>query len=240
MQKTLLLLSDIHGNFPALQAIIKHFSEISFDAVCNCGDSTVYAPFPNETLHWLKSNKVYSILGNTDRKVIKLLKGKTFKKPRKAEKRIMYDWTAENLDSSARTYLLSLKKSLQISIADHTIGLYHGSPDHPNKFLFPDTDPERFAELADMCSSDIIITGHSHTPYHKCIGHTHFINPGSVGRMFDYNPAASCAVLSIDNKTVQVEHYRIPWLIKRTVKELQKCDLPEIYQSMYIQGRKLN
>ena len=239
MPKTLLL-SDIHGNFPALEAIIKYFSGTSFDAICNCGDSTVYAPFPNETLHWLKTNNVYSILGNTDSKVIKLLEGKTFKKPRKEEKRIMYNWTAEQLDPPARTYLLSLKKSLQISMGDQNIELFHGSPEHPDEFLFPDTAPERFAELATSCSSNIIITGHSHTPYHIRVGHTHFINPGSVGRMFDSNPAASCGVLSIDHKTIQVDHYRIPWSIQRTVKALQKNSLPEIYQSMYILGRKLN
>ncbi len=240
MPKNLLLLSDIHGNFPALEAVTKYFSGTFFDAVCNCGDSTVYAPFPNETLHWLKANNVYSILGNTDRKVIKLLKGKRFKKPRKEEKRIMYDWTAEQLDPSAASYLLSLKKSLQFSMAGQNIALFHGSPAHPNEFLFPDTAPERFAELADTCSSNIIITGHSHTPYHKRIGQTHFINPGSVGRMFDSNPAASCAVLSIDSDTVQLIHYRIPWSIQRTVKALQEHSLPEIYQAMYIQGRKLN
>jgi predicted phosphodiesterase len=70
----ILLLSDIHGNFPALAAIINFFEDTSFTAICNCGDSLVYAPFPNETLHWLQNNNVRSILGNTDRKVKKLHK----------------------------------------------------------------------------------------------------------------------------------------------------------------------
>ncbi len=236
----ILLLSDIHANFPALKACIKYFSDISFDAICNSGDSLVYGPFPNKTLHWLQKNNVYSIVGNTDKKIISLLQGKSFKKPRKAEKRIMYSWTFDQLHSVSKQYLLSLKQSLSFSAANYSVSLFHGSPEHPNEFLFPDTSVRRFEELASICNSDIIITGHSHIPYHKLIGNTHFINPGSIGRMFDSNPDASCAVLTILKQTVSVQHYRISWPINKTLHALNKNQLPEIYQSMYISGRKLN
>ena len=102
----ILLISDIHANYPALKAVVDYFSGEHFDTICNCGDSLVYGPFPNETLSWLEANNVHSIVGNTDRKVIKLIKGKTFKKPSKEEKRIMYDWTADQLTSSSKKYLL--------------------------------------------------------------------------------------------------------------------------------------
>ncbi len=236
----ILLLSDIHGNFPALKAIITHFREVSFDAICNCGDSLVYGPFPNETLHWLEANKVYSIVGNTDRKVKKLLRGKSFKKPNKPEKRIMYTWTANQLDLQSSTYLCSLKKSYILHTKFSDICLYHGSPEHPNEFLFPDTELTRFRELASCCPCPVIVTGHSHMPYHKQVGDTHFINPGSVGRMFDSNPASSCAVLSLNDLEMNITHYRIPYFIDETTKELGRQKLPKIYQKMYQLGKKLN
>ncbi|HID69396.1 MAG TPA: metallophosphoesterase [Desulfobacterales bacterium] len=235
-----LLLSDIHGNFPALKAVAEYFSNTSFTAIFNCGDSIVYAPFPNETLHWLQSHNVHSILGNTDRKIKKLLKGKSFKKPGKQEKRIMYINTSEQMDERSKMYLLSLKKYFSFSAGNHKICLFHGSPEHTNEFLFPDTQIERFRELSAACTCSIIITGHSHVPYHKLIGTTHFINPGSCGRMFDANPAASCAVLTISDKSVEVRHYRIVWPVEQTVQALQKAGLPEIYQTMYQTGKKLN
>ncbi len=236
----ILLLSDIHGNFPALDATMKFFHGTSFDTICNCGDSLVYGPFPNETLHWLQEHNVRSILGNTDRKVKKLLKGKRFTKPRKEEKRIMYTWTAGQLDHAARSYLLSLTKSHTFSMLDVSICLFHGSPEYPNEFLFPDTSHNRFRELAAKCHCPIIVTGHSHTPYHKMAGSTHFINPGSVGRMFDSNPAASCAVLELGPNSVKVTHHRINYPVKQTIDALQLHNLPEIYQSMYLSGKKLN
>jgi len=200
----------------------------------------VYGPFPNQTLHWLQTHQVHSIIGNTDKKVIKLLKGKSFKKPKKEEKRVMYTWTAKQLDSSAKQYLLSLGKSDTIPLGDHTISLFHGSPEQENEFLFPDTPLHRFEELALTCSSNIIITGHSHTPYHLKVGKTHFVNPGSVGRMFDANPDASCAILTITDKDIDVQHYRVPYLIIDTIQALQKNKLPQIYQDMYRLGKKLN
>ncbi len=236
----LLLLSDIHANFPALEAVVQFFSDVNFDAICNCGDSLVYAPFPNETLAWLERNKVHSILGNTDRKVKKLLKGKTFKKPRLPEKRIMYTWTAEHLTSSAKRHILSLKKSKQLRINKHRICLFHGSPADPDEFLFPDTAPERFSELAQSCPCNIIFCGHSHTPFHKQFSNSHFINPGSVGRMFDSNPAASCAVVTIKGESVTTEFFRIPWSIEKMFLALKRNRLPDVYQRMYTLGKKLN
>ncbi len=236
----ILLLSDIHGNFPALLAITEYFKKKNFDLACNCGDSIVYAPFPNETLHWLEENNVSSILGNTDRKIKKLLSGKQFKKPGKPEKRIMYTWTAEQLDKRSKNYLLSLKKQQMIQTKYQRINLFHGSPEHPNEFIFPDTPISRFVALSKGYNNAIIVTGHSHTPYYKQVADTHFINPGSVGRMFDSDPSASCAVLTLDKNRVSVKHYRIPYSVEQTIAALAKHKLPDIYQTMYMLGQKLN
>ncbi len=245
----LLLLSDIHANFPALQAIEEKFSLNHFDHIINCGDSIVYGPFPNETLAWLEKHNTLSILGNTDKKIIRLLRGKSFKKPRKFQKRIMYTWTADILSQSGRNFLLTLSKSATLPLPVRSaknsktlihIGIFHGSPTAHHEFLFTNTPDTRFIELAEQNDNEIIITGHSHTPYHKYLSNTHFINPGSVGRMFDGNPKASCATLNIDNGNIQVEHFRISYPIKKVTSAINANNLPEIYSQMFLTGKKLN
>lgn len=236
----ILLLSDIHANYPALRAISLKFPPESFDTICNCGDSLVYGPFPNETLEWLQKHNVYSILGNTDRKVNKLLKGKSFKKPGKVEKRIMYTWTADQLSSRSKKYLLQLKKNCTLHFESFPVFLFHGSPEHPNEFLFPNTDIARFQQLAISYPDSIIITGHSHCPYYKQVDTTHFINPGSVGRMFDSNPTASFAILNINKDALEISHFRIKYLIHDTINGIETAGLPDIYKSMYEFGQKLN
>ena len=245
----LLIISDIHGNYPALEAIEKRFALTSFDHIINCGDSTVYIPFANETLDWLQTHNVFSILGNTDKKVIKLLRGKNFKKPSKEEKRIMYSSTALSLTKKNSDYLCSLPKSRRIQFKLTSrgnmserlyTGIYHGSPEHHHEFLFSNTPEERFSQLADRSKDRLILTGHSHTPYHKTINDIHFVNPGSVGRMFDGDPRASCAIAEADASHLTIRHYRVRYNIHKAVSRIVAEKLPDIYCSMLQQGKKLN
>lgn len=248
MKTRILLISDIHGNYPALQAIDRELQSSSFDHIVNCGDSLVYAPFPNKTLGWLKRHRAISILGNTDKKVIKILSGKSFKKPAKEEKRIMYRTTAESLTPSNRSHLLSLPVETTLSVVCSSrteknipvkVGVFHGSPAHPHEFIFADTPDERFYDLAAATDCDVIVSGHSHSPYHKKIANRHFINPGSAGRMFDGDPRASCATLEISD-TIRVSHFRIDYAVDEVIAKIRADDLPEIYVLMYTYGRKMN
>ncbi|MEE4240291.1 MAG: metallophosphoesterase family protein [Desulfopila sp.] len=247
----ILLIADIHANFPALQAVEKHFTPWDFDLVINCGDSIVYGPFPNETLAWLKARSVLSILGNTDKKVLKLLHGKQLAKPSDPLKRIMYTWTAEQLLPQWKECLEILPKKktellrvLPQSTAEqerlYKIGIYHGSPAKNHEFLFNATPDARFLQLAEESGMDIIVCGHSHDPFHKEFNGQHFINPGSLGRMFDGNPQLSCATLHLDVEHVLVRHHRLNYDIEKTVAALQQASLPQIYCEMYRQGRKTN
>ncbi len=245
----ILLISDIHGNYPALKAIDQQLDASTFDYIINSGDSLVYAPFANETISWLAEHKAISILGNTDQKVIKLLKGKSFKKPGNPEKRIMYTSSAEVLTKTSQRYLLSLAitASLKLVPAAKTdkklkkrLGIFHGSPADHNEFLFADTPDERFHELAGLTKCHLVVTGHSHTPYHKILSDIHFINPGSVGRMFDGDPKASCATLELTGDSITVEHFRIAYDINEVVSKIRECNLPEIYAKMFQEGKKLN
>lgn len=238
----ILAISDIHGNFPALRAVYDSFKNknISFDLIVNTGDLTVYAPFADEVLDWLQAKDVISILGNTDIKVKKLIKGRSFKKPGNPEKRIMYTDTAESLSEKNRAYLCSLKKKKIITCKDYRIGLFHGSPADPDEFLFDTTPAQRFKELAATTDCNIIITGHSHTPYQMEVDGVLFVNPGSLGRMFDGDPRASCAILQLKKNNVHTTHHRVCWNIGEVVSELARRKLPAIYAEMYKTGRKLN
>lgn len=240
MPTRILLLSDIHANFPALAAIDRQLDASAFDLILNCGDATVFAPFPNETLDWLRSKRAVSILGNTDRKVLKLLRGKTFAKPKKPDKRIMYTWTAEQLTPENRPYLAALPGKKILEPEGRRAGIFHGSPADDDEFLFQDTPARRFQELAQTAACDIVFCGHSHTPFHKVSEGVHFINPGSAGRMFDGSPHASCAVVELWPDRLHVDFHRFPYPVEQVIAGLRAHGLPPIYEEMYRTGRKLN
>ena len=240
MPTRILLISDIHANYPALEAVARQCNAETFDIILNCGDSTVYATFPNGTLDWLRDNDALSILGNTDKKVLKLLKGKVLKKPRMAEKRVMYTWTAQHLTPDNRKFLAAMKTRALVECEGCRIGLFHGSPENDDEFLFYDTPATRFQELARKTDCDIVLIGHSHSPFHKKVNNVHFINPGSVGRMFDKNPEASYATIEISPDSIKVRLFRCPYNIDKVIQGLMSNLLPPIYEKMYLSGQKLN
>jgi putative phosphoesterase len=236
----ILLISDIHGNYPALDAVSRAVEPLACEHVLNCGDSLVYAPFPNETLDWLRHRQAFSIRGNTDDRVIKLLKGKEFKKPSKPEKRVMYTSTATALSPENSVFLLELKKKKLLRLGQTFIGLFHGSPTDHEEFLWTDTPEKRFKELAKETACEVVVTGHSHSPYHRYAGGVHFINPGSVGRMFDGRPDASYAILELEQGAVTVSHHRCAYDVEAVVKALDHHQLPAIYKEMFRTGSKRN
>jgi len=239
--KKILLLGDVHANYPALKAIEKYINPAGFDCIINTGDLTVYGPFPNETIQWFRDRgKGISILGNTDQRVLRILKGKRLKRPKKEEKRIMYFWTSKILLPENISFLKSLSEQASFFEGNIGIGVFHGTIDDPDEALFPSSPEARFHQLAKASPYQIQIMGNSHVPYYKIVDGIHFINPGSAGRMFDGDPRASFAVLELSSDDISVEHFRISYPVEETVKGLKDHKLPDIYAKMFRKGRKLN
>jgi len=244
----ILLISDIHANFVALEAVAKRFSPQSFDLILNGGDTLVYGPFPNQTIDWLRSHRALSILGNTDRHVITIIKGNSFKKPRKAEKRIMYGWTAAELSGDNRAWLLDQPLSREIDMlaapnksdSQALLTMYHGSPADPDEFLFPATPICRFQELSRLVTSPLVTVGHSHQQFSIRAGGVNFINPGSTGRMFDGKISGGCAVITIKNNRLDIDLHRVSYSASAVADEIIRHRLPPIYAEMCVRGRKLN
>jgi len=239
--KKILLLGDIHANYPALKAIDKYIKPDRFDRIINTGDFTVYSTFPNETIQWFrKRKKTICILGNTDRKILRILNGKKIKKPKKEEKRVMYFWTSENLHPENITYLKSLPAQTALAVGGLRIGIFHGTREDPDEELSPSAPESRFRQLAKDSPYQVQIMGHSHVPYYKIVDGVHFINPGSVGRMFDGDPRTSFAILKVSPGKIAVEHFRIPYAVENVVRGLKSHKMPKIYAKMFRVGKKLN
>ena len=241
MESRILLLGDIHANYPALHAVETYIRPERFDWIVNTGDWIVYSTFPNETIQWFRERKnTLGILGNTDRRILSILKGKRLKKPKTIEKRVMYFWTSKSLTHENIAYLKSLPGQADVCVGHTRIGIFHGTLENPEEALTPSTPEDRFRELARQSPYRVHVMGHAHLPYHKIIDGVHFINPGSVGRMFDGDSRASFATLTMASHNIAVEHFRIPYAVEKVVEGLECHGLPAIYGNMYRTGRKLN
>ena len=152
----------------------------------------------------------------------------------------MYFWTSENLRPKNITYLKSVPEKTEFTVGGFRIGIFHGTLEDPDEELVPSAPESRFRQLARDPAFQVHIMGHSHVPFYKIVDGVHFINPGSVGRMFDGDPRTSFAILKVGSGKIAVEHFRIPYSVEKVVLGLKEQKLPDIYAKMFQRGRKLN
>lgn len=234
------LIGDVHGNLPALEAVLAHARDHHVEALWNVGDFVGYGPFPEEVVQRLRAEQALSVVGNYDLKALQAgaRKGGA-KKSRVQEKGLAFRWAYEHLSKASRAYLRDLPKEIRLQIAARRILLVHGSPASVKEHLGPETPAERLQELALTADADVIICGHSHQPFKRKVAGVWFINPGSVGRPDDGDPSAGYAILQVTAKRLRVDFYRVPYDVARMVEAIRAHELPEAFVQMVVQGRPL-
>ncbi len=231
------LISDIHANLHALQAVIAHAHQQNVSQIWNCGDSIGYGAYPNEVLNIVRSEDFVNIRGNYDTKVLKIPKKKsTWQNSKSPIKWFAINWAYENLSEENRLFLAQLPEEVKLEISNMKVLILHGSPASTEEPLNPSTSFERFEFLANMVNADIIICGHSHQAFIKHIGDKIFLNPGSVGRQDDGDPRASFAILKFQGHSVSFDPYRIPYDYLEAAGSIRRYNLPEQFAEIILTG----
>jgi len=243
------LIGDVHGNLPALEAVLADAERRGLATVWNVGDFVGYGPFPDEVVKLLRGRPdTVSIAGNYDLKALKFRKksGK-WQKTKRREKWFAFKWAYDNLSNKSRKYLRSLPKEIRLEAEGWRVLLTHGSPESNKEHLGPDTPAERLRELAKTAEADVVLCGHSHQAFKRRVpgagdgrGGVWFINPGTVGRPDDGDPRASYAVLSITSRRIAAAHHRIAYDVERAAAAVRERGLPEDFARMLLAGRDLD
>ena len=210
------LISDIHSNAPALQAVLEDLKLHDIDGILCAGDIVGYYPFPNETIDMMKSVNATSIQGNHDRSVLRVDSSKM--NPQAADAVL---WTASTLTDDSRRYLQSLSMTKTLHSDDVSISIHHGSPRDPLEYVYEERASEDLLRLAD-CS--ILMLGHTHIPYAKKFNNGMVVNPGSVGQPRDGDPRASYSILDTEKKTI--DNYRIDYDLDLLERRFRLTKLP--------------
>jgi putative phosphoesterase len=235
------LLGDVHANLPALESVLDHARSQGADAIWNTGDFLGYGAFPNQVVERLQRAEAISILGNYDLKVLNFKeKDKKWRKSKRPEKYLAFQWAYENLSRENRRYLKSLPEQRRLELSGKSILLTHASPASNEEPLEPDTPHERLNELRRLAKADVVICGHSHQAFVRSVENTLFINPGSVGRPDDGDPRACYAILEATEVGMLVQHYRLGYDLPRAAAAIRENGLPEAFAQMILLGYDLD
>jgi putative phosphoesterase len=172
------VLSDTHGNLPALEAALEAVARESPGLIVVCGD-VASGPLPVETLDLLMDIRDARFLhGNADRSLVAAYDGV----PKPALPGPAADWGGSQLTRTHRDFLASFPDTVRLEIDGLGRVLFcHGSPRSDLEIMTAATPEERMRELIAGADADLVVCGHTHIQFDRQVGAVRVINPGSVG-----------------------------------------------------------
>ncbi len=210
------LFSDIHGNLPALEAVLDDVDREGVEERYCLGDLVGYGPQPREVIDLIREEGVPTIKGNYDEGIGSRRGdcGCYYAGDRqRSDGEASYEFTVARIDDERARWLLELPDELRLDEAGVRMLLAHGSPRKINEYLLPDRTERQLVRLADQAAADVVCVGHVHIPYHRSFsrsealsvgdapgdapgdfpppeGRVHYVSSGSVGKPKDGDPRA--------------------------------------------------
>jgi len=234
-------LSDIHANLPALEAAVADAKARGAKQIVSAGDMTGYGPFPNEVCRFLRKQRIPTILGNYDQKVIEVAKqGPSAAAGMKEKKRKILLWTVAHLDDQALRYLAGLPEHLTLRLGGHNFFVFHGSPISMEDAIYPSITRRGLEAKLGDARPDVLVCGHTHIPFVKRIGGTLIVNCGSAGHPVDGDPRPAYALVRTEQaaaprgRIVRFEYDR-----NGTMTALEKTSLPKGLRKDFSEGTKM-
>ncbi|MEO8295902.1 MAG: metallophosphoesterase family protein [Gemmatimonadota bacterium] len=243
------LISDIHANLPALEAVLADIDTRQVSSLYHLGDLVGYAPWANEVISLIQERGIGGIAGNYDSTVATDYKhcGCKYEDSRQEElSHLSYEWTRRHITPVAREFLRSLPFRMDLRpLGGHRSGprivMVHGTPTL-NTVYWTEDRPEEFslkmAQLAGIQPGDVIAFGHTHIPWHRVVGGMHFVNTGSVGRPKDGDWRSSYVILTLDAAIVTAETIRVAYDLDRAMAGIRESGLPGEFADFLKNGGK--
>ena len=168
-------LYDVHGNLPALEAVLTDVEREGVDEIVFGGDIAA-GPFPNETLALVRSLHAHSILGNGDR---------PFRERPEAA------WVWDRLSEDETAWLGALPEQLVLG----DLLFVHATPRSIEEIVTPATTNERLAGILDGIEQGTVVGGHTHMQQDRRVARWRFVNAGSIGMPYEDRPGAYWAIV---------------------------------------------
>lgn len=217
------LISDIHGNYLALEEILKDAKQNGVERYIISGDLVNELPFGNKVIDMIKSlENVYVVKGNREQYLIEYDEEKyTWDNIQFRNNVFMYnELIKENFE-----YIKNLPFSLSIKIEDLSFKIFHGSIYNISEFIHS-YDDEFMEKISNEVEEEILIFGHSHQRiWEKCINGKVFINAGCSGVSKINERHAEYAILNIDKNKYELEKRNIPFDTDKLKEEILKTGI---------------
>jgi len=231
----LALVSDIHGNSIALEAVLRQLSTQNVTQLICLGDVASTGPQPTEVIKRLREIGCPVVMGNMD---AWLLQPEPKEQPdlRRQRWQEMDLWCADQLSSADRVYLHSFQPSIKYPLpGEKTLFCYHGSPRSYKERILPTTPEEEMEQAFAGVQGNLMVGGHTHVQMFRRFKDLLVFNPGSVGLAMDCvspvndirQPAfAEYAIVECDKTSLHVGMHRVAFDLQAFVRAMNDSGMP--------------
>lgn len=245
----LAVISCIHGNYEALNAVLSDIDDHQADQIYCLGDLVGYGPHPNAVVELIRSLDIPTCQGCWDEDIVEGLNACECSYPSQlAEKRgkLAHEWTNQVIHPEVRDYL----SQLPLTLHQENLCFVHGSPNSQHEYLLPSMDGFAALERVLSTEADVLFCGHTHVPYVRELndatltvrvkqpgqpdsqhqfttGLKRIVNAGSVGEPRHGRPNATYVLY--DTKTTQVTLREVPYDYQKTCAAIVDRGLPAIF-----------
>lgn len=242
------LISDIHGNLPALERVLHDIEERAMsDAIFHLGDLVGYSPWPNEVVQLLREHGIAGVAGNYDSTIATGYKhcGCRSESVRQEElAHISYAWTLAQVSATTKQYLGALPFRIDLKpfgghVSGPTVTLVHATPSSSLVYVSADRSDEFLAKMGMQAGSrpgDVLCFGHTHQPWTRVVDGVTYVNTGSVGRPKDGDARAGYVMLDVDSSGVRVEIVRAAYDVERAASGVRAAGLPAEFADFLMSG----
>jgi putative phosphoesterase len=241
------VLSDVHGNLIALEAVLKQIKKDRPDAVLVAGDLVMNGPEPNGTvdaLRALEADGALIVSGNTDIAVGDFDYGAAYPQYQDGVPdtiSVAAEWAHDELGDDQLDWLRRLPAERRIRTADDTLVLVvHASPGSQTRGFDQSLDANIVFERAAATDARIICVGHTHVPEVRDLGWKLIVNDGSAGYVFDGDPTASWAMVTVADGEASAVIRRTEFDVLTVANAISARGLPgDVYRAATVRTGKL-
>ena len=225
------IITDIHSNDQALEAVLKEFEKIKVDKIICCGDIIGIGPKPEETVQELMKNKdkLIVVRGNHEQYLLKGLPKNVHddKRAMSLEEIDNHEWTHSKLSENSKNFISQFKISNIIEIEEKKIYIVHypNNEDGIYKKHIKNPTIKQNQEMFSGINADIFIYGHTHTISINNKNNKWYINSGSLGCPAKSN-IANAGILEINKNEVYYKQLKIEYNVNEVIQEIERLKFP--------------
>lgn len=240
------VISDMHGNCLALEAVLTDLRQRAIDQLVCLGDAIQGGAQPAETVALLRELACPVVMGNADAWLLSGVDTSPNETTTQQQEDVR-QWSLSKLSPADVQFIERFQPTIEITLdGGHRLLCFHGSPHSFDDLIFPETSEEQVQQWLGAFAPAIMTGGHTHLQQIRRLGETFFFNPGSVGLAynrqqskagFQRDPWAEYAILSSEGKQLGLEFRRVPFDVDALISIYQASDRPHSETAITEYGR---